>query len=335
MNRELAAFVPKLALSFPGGAEKIPSKREVLGCVLFADLSGFTFLANKLEAEGHEGAEKVQVLLNRVFEPLTDLVHASGGEIVSFPGDAAIATWIGHDKNDLADLAIVAAHTGLRIQEALSEVEAVSGFQPHLKMALCSGSLSLINIGDQSGSRFFLFDGEPLQNISPLLEFARPGEILCSEEVRDFLRDNADIESRDGFHLLKSCSDAATLMPEITVDDYSFASAYVPQTVLSLAAAEQLNWVAEYRHVTSIFVNISRPETGPAQLDQLNNTGRVIQKVVARFDGAINQFVIDDKGLVVVVAFGTLSFVHEDDASRAIFTSTELHRALTAMGYEC
>ena len=55
---------------------------------LFVDTSGFTPLTAALMEHGAEGAEVLAAVLVDVFEPLIDIVHARGGFIAGFAGDA-------------------------------------------------------------------------------------------------------------------------------------------------------------------------------------------------------------------------------------------------------
>src|SRR5690625_6534181 len=60
------------------------------GSALFADISGFTALTNRLtESLGlRRGAEELPRHLDLVYEALTSTVHTLGGSVISFSGDA-------------------------------------------------------------------------------------------------------------------------------------------------------------------------------------------------------------------------------------------------------
>jgi class 3 adenylate cyclase len=59
--------------------------------VLFADLAGFTALAEALSLQGPRGAEELSRIIDAHFGRLTDIVLAAGGDILAFAGDAALA----------------------------------------------------------------------------------------------------------------------------------------------------------------------------------------------------------------------------------------------------
>ena len=92
----LASFVPKLiqrrALLDPKPIES-PINEEFHSVVLFADISGFTALTEKLAKRGPVGVETLARILNEYFGDLIDVIHEYGGDVVKFAGDAIIAIW--------------------------------------------------------------------------------------------------------------------------------------------------------------------------------------------------------------------------------------------------
>src|SRR5688572_22135592 len=66
---------------------------------LFADISGFTRLAERLAQEGPQGAEELSRLLNSYFGQLIDLITEHGGDVVKFAGDALLALWRNDDTS--------------------------------------------------------------------------------------------------------------------------------------------------------------------------------------------------------------------------------------------
>lgn len=57
-----------------------------------------------------------------------------------------------------------------------------------------------------------------------------------------------------------------------------------------------------------------------------------MQLVVHRSNGMVRQFIVDDKGCVLIVAFGLPTHAHKNDAERAINTAMEIRNSLRAMG---
>ncbi|HEU5324818.1 MAG TPA: adenylate/guanylate cyclase domain-containing protein, partial [Candidatus Limnocylindria bacterium] len=64
-----------------------PSAERRLVSVLFADLVGFTPLAESRDAEA------VRELLSRYFDTATQIIGSYGGTVEKFIGDAVMAVW--------------------------------------------------------------------------------------------------------------------------------------------------------------------------------------------------------------------------------------------------
>jgi hypothetical protein len=92
----LSSYVPKLVLRRfirKHVALEPPENEQYHACVLFADISGFTPLAEKLAKMGSRGVEQLTAYLNEYFGQMINLIHNHGGDIVKFAGDALLAIW--------------------------------------------------------------------------------------------------------------------------------------------------------------------------------------------------------------------------------------------------
>ena len=81
-----AAAVEAAAMSLDDTARALVAERRLVN-VLFADLVGFTTIA-----EGHD-AEDTRELLNRYFELAREVIGRYGGTVEKFIGDAVMAVW--------------------------------------------------------------------------------------------------------------------------------------------------------------------------------------------------------------------------------------------------
>ncbi|HVO44610.1 MAG TPA: adenylate/guanylate cyclase domain-containing protein, partial [Aggregatilineales bacterium] len=93
------------------------------GTFLFADVTGFTALSEKLQQRGgKEGAEIMTQIIHAFFARMLDILAKSNGQLLKFAGDALLAffpTLSGEDETPLA------IRTGLRMQREMKV-----GFQP-------------------------------------------------------------------------------------------------------------------------------------------------------------------------------------------------------------
>src|SRR5215831_10330227 len=135
LETRLAAYTPKHL------AEKILKSRSALEgerrqvTVLFADLAGFTALAERLDPE------EVHRIVEHCFELITAEVHRFEGTINQYTGDGVMALFgapIAHE-----DAPRRAGHAALGIQRALSEygeeLEAAGGPAIRMRIGLNTG----------------------------------------------------------------------------------------------------------------------------------------------------------------------------------------------------
>ena len=92
----LASYVPRMVVrryAARPGAHVAPARERFPAALLFADISGFTALAERLAQRGPIGAEDLSAILNDAFGRLTATIAAYGGDTVKFAGDALLALW--------------------------------------------------------------------------------------------------------------------------------------------------------------------------------------------------------------------------------------------------
>src|SRR5205807_3424753 len=131
-------------------AEKILTSRSALEgerkqvTVLFADVAGFTTLAEQLDPE------VVHDIINRCFERITAEVHRFEGTINQYTGDGVMALFgapIAHEDSPRR-----AVHAALGIQRALrdyaKELESERGLALRMRVGLNTGPVVVGRIGD-------------------------------------------------------------------------------------------------------------------------------------------------------------------------------------------
>src|SRR5215211_6807320 len=99
----LASYVPRLiqnrVAQNPTPIDA-PLAKDFLAVVMFADISGFTALTERLAEKGTAGVEKLARILNDYLGQLIDTVYEYDGDVVKFGGDAVIAVWPIHMLTD-------------------------------------------------------------------------------------------------------------------------------------------------------------------------------------------------------------------------------------------
>ena len=87
-------YLPRLVLDW---AARVPAERwrEIDGSLVSVDLSGFTALAERLQARGRAGAEELVMAISGVFEGLIGIANRRGGDTLKFRGDALLILFSG------------------------------------------------------------------------------------------------------------------------------------------------------------------------------------------------------------------------------------------------
>ncbi len=106
----------------------LPEESRYHGAVLFADISGFTPLTEKMCKMGLEGIEKMSLHLNAFFDNLIGenvscftsdllvLIESHGGDVIKFAGDALMSVWWSNSAQNLATSVIFASQCALAMQ---------------------------------------------------------------------------------------------------------------------------------------------------------------------------------------------------------------------------
>ena len=144
--------------TFIEGMTQGPSAALVCG-VGFADLSGFTALTQTLTPA------ELSAMLNDFGDTVSDVVHADGGRVVKFLGDAVM--WVSSDPERLAKTALDLVDHPRAREEGL-QVRAGLGY----------GEILAMN-GDYFGNAVNL--------AARLVAAAAPGQILAAAEVYEQL----------------------------------------------------------------------------------------------------------------------------------------------------
>ncbi|HEY1016511.1 MAG TPA: adenylate/guanylate cyclase domain-containing protein, partial [Herpetosiphonaceae bacterium] len=319
-----------------------PASAEFAGAVLFADISGFTPLAERLAAHGEEGVELLTEALNRCFGPLIDTIEAHGGDILRFAGDALLALWPSGSRS-LGEAARRAAQCGLALQ-ALPRVLAEGG-ELRMRISIGAGAVTAMQLGGVNGRWELLLSGDPLPQMTEAEHAALPGEVALSSAAWALIEPWAVAEDIAlGIVRLTALREELPPRPLTHLPLPEAAApilqAFLPRAIVSRLAAGQDRWGAELRRVTTLFIQLepapgATTPRGGDELARLQQLVAALQRQIYDYDGSINQLLIDDKGLVALAAFGLPPRMHEDDALRALRAAQAIETELRQLGAGC
>ena len=326
----LASYIPqdrRLALL---RGEKLAD--QVYGSALFADISGFTPLAESLaQSLGMQrGAEELAHQLNLVYDALISQVHNYRGSVIGFAGDA-VTCWFDE----------TAANEGWRTEEklpvighrssvhatacALAMQNAMRAFpQLAIKIGIATGSARRFMVGDPSIQLIDTLAGETIRQMAQAGALAEKGEIMLASSTVENL---PDIWTRG-----RAVGNSITITqhtipikptPWNELQDDALTQEQIRPWVLrafyELNTAGHERFTTELRGVTALFVQfveIDYDHDHDAG-DKLDAYIRHAQGIVNRYEGNLIQLTIGEHGSFFYAVFGALG-AHDDDPARAV-----------------
>ncbi len=171
-------------------AARSPAERRHV-TVLFADLVGFTQLAQRRDAED------VRELLTRYFDSARTIISRYGGTVEKFIGDAVMAVWgVPAVQEDDAERGVRAALDLVDAVSALGETAGVGGLKARVGVLTGEAAVNL----DATGQT--MVAGDLVNTASRLQAAAEPGTVLVGEATRQ-ATEAAIVYDDAGTHELK------------------------------------------------------------------------------------------------------------------------------------
>ena len=326
-----------------------PWLRWVEGSLLFADLSSSTALAERLQRLGREGTELVTGFLNHIFDTMIDVVHAYGGDLIAFGGDAMLVLFDGEHH------ARIATHAALALQQALDgyiwNIPTIGAIPVHLHIGIDSGSMAFTSAG-ANHTLYYGVLGNTVNRVAQAEHHAGPGEVVVGPGTWAALHHHVTGEMViDQFFRIQSIqtpiqpqqflSDEFSIsqlpeeaIPQI-VADLEQLSPFLPPVLLNriLIDPQQPRLEAELRPVTVLFAQVieleqiveALPASFAAQVIQIYVS--TMQRVIEQCGGVIDKLDIASEGFKLFAVFGAPA-AYEDHAERAARAALEMQRQL-------
>lgn len=174
-----------------GGQETLDEMMEpkdLTATVLFADINGFTHLAEKLPPR------EVNMLLNTFFSQMTDIIFQHGGTLDKYIGDALMAVFgAPMEKTDDPERAVRAALAMMKtLQAMMKDMDGSRQFS--IRIGINTGRVVAGNIGSQKRMDYTII-GDAVNVASRLESIAQPNQILVGEETYRRVQDEFTMQS--------------------------------------------------------------------------------------------------------------------------------------------
>jgi class 3 adenylate cyclase/tetratricopeptide (TPR) repeat protein len=175
----LAPYVPRLVVDW---LDQHPDQtyRSVSGTGVFADISGFTKLTERLARRGKGGAEEMGELLNRTFDVLLTAAYDYGANLVKWGGDAVLLLFDGDGH------APRAARASWAMQDAMKQIgrlETSAGVvRLGMSIGIHTGEFDMLLVG--SRYRELIVTGPAATLTAHMEKVAGRGQIVISDATK-------------------------------------------------------------------------------------------------------------------------------------------------------
>ncbi|MBX3057386.1 MAG: AAA family ATPase [Anaerolineae bacterium] len=334
--------------------------RFIQGALLFADISGFTAMSERLSRVGREGAEEVTAVVNRYFDVMLAILREYRGELIRFGGDALLGLFTeGHGRYSSATQAVQAAMKMQAAMSQFSETKTSQGTFPlRMSVGARAGQFFAAQLGTAEAMEYALFGGD-VNATAAVESAANAGQVLVDQGTYDAI--DAELLCTavpvPGYpdYLAVEYIDLPPLPPPIVPMETHFPlppnlqrlrrllrqldmlTPYLPVGMLARLASDPRapSLKGEHRLVANLFANVDglgeiADRLGPGReadiVAALNLYFTHMSQALRQFGGVVNKIDLYDHGDKLMVIFGA-PIAHEDDAERAVRAALAMQTA--------
>ncbi len=334
-------YVPHLLLeTLAEIAERSPIRIDPIdGTMLFADVSGFTALSERLAQKGKEGAEILTSIINSYFEQMLSIARARGGDNLKFGGDALLLLFRGEGH------AARASGVALEMMRATHRFGAIRFGRESVKLSMSAGVhtgrfwSALVGIPQSRMQQCVL--GSAAAALSDAEGAASKGEVMVTAATWAEIEASFAGTPNGAFFQVRRAIrriPEAEGHPEYGPTVPSTVAPYLPPPVLESARAGEVRALdGEHRKVTTMFISVRGAnamldaEPSSVALDEMNRYVAAVVALAERHGGYLVSNDIDSYGLKLILIFGA-PVGREDPTGDAFRLALGIARERESMG---
>jgi class 3 adenylate cyclase len=345
--KAISSFVPTKLLKnlAEDGTIMRPHSTTTHGICLLADISGFTRLSGAYCARGKDGLDGLQNATSGYMGSLVNTVYSYGGDVIKFAGDALVCIFEPPDPSRSSfERSCASALQCAWVLKELSTAELT------LHVGISCGDICFGQLGGFENKWECLISGTCISQLSQCLDDAPSKHVAITKECYECLGSSQSklvtceaLPLKSGNYLIRSvavissCTDQ-TVVRQAT-DDTLFLSqtaGYVPRPVTQALMAGSFAFLAELREVTTVFIKLDGySDSKHKDLLSLQRFFYACQEILSDSGGFMRQFLVDDKGCVLIALWGVPTATFHDDCRRALGASVRIRSKLLDMKMSC
>jgi len=331
----LHTYLPQDRLRALARGESLADR--MTGSALFADISGFTPLTEKLTREFgvRRGIEDLTRRINIIYDAMIDEIDRFNGSVISFAGDA-ITCWFDDSLGSPAQRAVSCAGT---LQDVLKQFPDLS-----VKIAICSGPVRRFAIGDPSIHLIDTLAGATIARLAMAEQLANPGDIILdpptAQTLEGFIQSRHIPGSVGEFSILDSSKEGGIQLEAVVgfaapdqslpIINPDLLKPWVLPIVYEKETAGHELFLTELRPTTALFIRFTGIDydNDPHAHEKLDSIVSKTQRVLELQEGSLLELTIGDKGSYLYASFGA-THIHENDSLRAIRAALEIRNQIS------
>ncbi len=319
--RRLSAYLPMTIvrkmlheeLSLSG----VPNR--LMAATMFADMSGFSLMAEALAIEGPRGAEELNRTLLMTFTALINAIHDAGGAVSHFHGDAMMVYFPDEDGQAAARALAAARFMQSLMLTSLSQVQMARlsnsshSFDLTIKIGVGYGRCVELIVGEPGVHQEFVLGGTAVDEAVLAQQQAAAGDVVASRAALQAAGFNAGEDFRVVNEVVPvPRAEAGVYWEAYEMDTLhnllATVPAFMPRALFERLLNRNTQFVAEHRTVTSLFLQFEGLDFAD------DNVGELLQayylwvwEVVQRYgskNGRVNRILTGDKGNQLHILFG-------------------------------
>ncbi len=313
MDAPVSALLPYIPAPLLRELVGTPTASELIhtyhAAVLFADISGFTALTERLSQAQVDGIETLSGILNRYFSSMIDVIVCHAGDIVNFTGDGLTALFIGPEPAlstavRRAQAAAAAMLQTLRQLRALNT--SIGSIDLQVKIGISAGAVRSLTLNSDTDEWEWMLVGPALEQLRDLplstdtISLTPPAAVLASAAAVDL------------------APQVCPLIPALPTL-HARIRAYVKSIVTNWSNPALNAWMAGLRSATVLFAKVhGLAADDPQIVTQLQALTRSAHRLLRAHRGVLRQITVEEKGITLMCVFGLPPFASDSAALQAI-----------------
>ncbi len=320
LAQRLAAYIPTtLTRKLLQNEPMMPGQAEMItAATMFADMSGFTHVAEALAVDGARGTEALSRTLLMTFTALINAIHDAGGSVSHFHGDAMMIYFPDVDGK-AASRALASAQFMQRLMqtnfvqvEALPTGKEENGYTLSIKIGVGYGRCLEMLVGSEA-NREFVLAGTAVDEAVAAQGQAEAGQVVASQSALQA----AALPVTGPFRVVAELPPVPNAQEGLFWEAYeqpaltrlvTAVPAFLPPAVFERLQDRGSQSIAEHRTVTSMFVQFEGIDFNDLVAgERLQAYYLWAWQMVQRYGGPnsrVNRILTGDKGSQLHILFG-------------------------------